>query len=357
MGRRPPAASPPEGCADSGGSRRAPLGWQLPAPLLCSAGSSEGHRTVSLVDVASIAISTVASLAALASLGVARRARGDSRRSADAAESAEHRAARPRLLVEPEGAVQHNATEVIYRVHNFEGPDLASVVVHRPVVGPADGGGVIYPVAATGRGDYGDDVEIGPIALAGYGRFTFKLGSRESLPDFRVKITYRAALGAPWEVSEPLTTPRGPAQLQVARELQQREREEQVADDQRVLDQARRVSYQLHGGAGQGGDGPTFEMTSLHVTVRNDSDLLATDVRLVVGENDFNWSPQGSEPVSPSGRIYELADLPHGALPRASHSEASKRPFRSYPSWLEYRLDGRRFTRAGEGEPALFAAE
>lgn len=268
-----------------------------------------------------------------------------------------NRAVRPRLLVEPEGTVQHNATEMIYRVHNLDGPDLPSVVVHSPVVGPADAAGVIYPVAATGRGDYGDKAEIGPIPLAGYSRFTFKLGSRESLPHFRVKITYRAASGAPWDVSQPLTTPRGPAQMQAARAAQQREREERGAADQLVFEQARRVSYQLHGGGGQGGDGPNFKMTSLHVTVRNDSDLLATDVRLVVGENDFTWSPRGGEPVSPGEKIYELADLRHGALPRASHSEASKRPFRSYQSRLEYTLEGRRFVRAGEDDPAMATAD
>ena len=308
---------------------------------------------MNLVDTASIAISVASFLAAVASVAVAFRARGDSRRSADAAEAAEHRAARPRLLVEPEGAVPHNATEVIYRVHNLDGPNLASVVVHRPVVEPADRGGAIYPVATTGRGDYGDDAEIGPIPLAGYSRFTFKLGSRESLPDFRVKITYSTSTGTPWEVSAPLTTPRGPTQLQAAREVQQRQLEERVAADQRVLEQARRVSYQLHGGAGHGGDGPNFVMTSLHVTVRNDSDLLATDVRLVVGENDFTWSPQGGDPVSPGQQIYELADLPRGALQGSLHSEASRRPLRSYPSRLEYKLDGRRFTRSGEDDPSL----
>lgn len=309
------------------------------------------------MDAASIAISAAGFLVAVASVAVALCARTDSRRSADAAEAAEHRAARPRLLVEPEGAVQHNATEVIYRVHNLDGPDLASVVVHRPIVGSADGGDVIYPVAATGRGGYGDSAEIGPVMLAGYSRFTFRLGSRESLPDFRVKITYRTAAGGPWEVSEPLITPRGPAQLQAAFEAQQRQLEERDAVDQRDLEQARRVSYQLHGGGGHGGDGPNFAMTSLHVTVRNDTDLLATDVRLVVGENDFTWSPRGDGPVSPGEEIYELADLPRGALPRAPHSEASRKPLRSYPSRLEYKLDGRRFVRAGNDDPALLPVE
>lgn len=168
---------------------------------------------MSVVDGWSIAISAAAFAAAVVGAWIAWRARGDSRRSATAAEAAEHRARRPRLLVEPEGTVQHDATEVIYRVHNLDGPDLASVVVHRPIVGPVDGGGVIYPVSATGRGEYGDTAEIGPIPLAGYSRFTFKLGTREPLPDLRVRITYRAASGAPWELSEPLTTPRGPAQL------------------------------------------------------------------------------------------------------------------------------------------------
>lgn len=313
--------------------------------------------TVSLMDATSITISVASFLVAVASVTVALYARSDSRRSADAAEAAEHRAARPRLLVEPEGDMQHDATEVIYRVHNLDGPDLASVVVHRPIVGPADGGDVIYPVAATGRGGDGDNAEIGPILLAGYSRFTFKLGPGESLPDFRVRITYRTAAGASWEVSEPLTTPRGPAQRQAALEAQQRQLEERAAADQWGLKQARRVSYQLRGGGGYGGDGPDFVMTTLLVTVRNDTELLASDVRLVVGENDFTWSPPGGGLMSPGGHIDAMADLPGGALPRALHSEASGQPFHSYPARLEYKLDGRRFVRIGEDDPTQLPAE
>lgn len=307
------------------------------------------------MDVVSVGIAGVLAVVALVSAGVAWRARGDSNRSATAAEAAEHRASRPRLIIEPEGDVPRDATDVIYRVHNSDGPDLALVVVHRPAVAPVDRG-VVYPVAATGRSDYADSAEIGPIPLAQYGRFTLKIGSGDQLPDFRVKITCRAADGPPWEISETLLTPRGPAQLRAEREVRQREAEERQAARRRALGQARGVSYQLHGGAGIGVDSPQWQMTTLRVVVRNDSDLLASDVRLVVGDDDFVWGPKSGEPVPPGQQIDVQADL-DGALPKAPPSEASGKPFHSYPSRLEFALDGRGFTRRGDADPELAPAE
>jgi hypothetical protein len=168
------------------------------------------------MDLVAVAIAVVSALIAAGGFGVARKARGDSKRSANAAADAEHRAARPRLLIEPDGDVAHDATDVIFRVHNLDGPDLVSVVVHRPVLGPADGQ-VVHPVAATSRTDYGDTAEIGPIPIAQYGRFTFKLGSSETLPEFRVRITCTATGKAPWELGEVLKNPRGPRPARVSR--------------------------------------------------------------------------------------------------------------------------------------------
>jgi hypothetical protein len=306
------------------------------------------------MDVASIAIAGVSAVLALVSAGVAWRARGDSNRSATAAEGAEHRASRPRLLIEPEGDVPRDATDVIYRVHNLDGPDLVSVVVHRPAVGPADGGGVVYPVAATGRGDFADSAEIGPIPLAQYGRFTFRFGSRDELPLFRIKITYRAADGPPWQIGEALITPRGPAQLQAERERQQREVEEQQAVERQALQQACGVSYNLRGGAGIGTDSPQWDMTTLHVAVRNDSELTASELRLVVGDGEFVWS--SDEPLPPGKQIDVQADL-KGALPSAPQSEASGKPFNSYLSRLEFALGGRRYARCRDAAPVPVSTE
>lgn len=307
------------------------------------------------MEVVSVAIAGVSTVVALVSAGVAWRARGDSNRSATAAEAAEHRASRPRLLIEPEGEVPRDATDVIYRVHNLDGPDLAFVVVHRPAVAPVNGG-VIYPVAATGRSDYSDSAEIGPIPLAQYGRFTLKIGSGDRLPDFRVKITCRAADGSPWQIPETLLTPRGPAQLRAERDLQQREALERQAAERQALARARGVSYQLRGGAGIGSDSAQWQMTTLWVVVRNDSDLLASDVRLVVGDDDFLWGPKSGEAVPPGRQIDVQADL-DGALPNAPQSEAGGKPFHSYVSHLEFALGGRRLIRRGDADPQLAPAE
>lgn len=305
------------------------------------------------MDEAGVVIASVSAVLALISSAVAWRARGDSNRAATAAEAAEHRASRPRLLIEPEGDVPRDATVIIYRVHNLDGPDLDSVVVHRPVVGPADGD-VIYPVAATGRGDFADSAEIGPIPLAHYSRFTFSVGSREELPHFRIKITCSAADQPPWQIGQTLITPRGPAQLQAERELHKREAEERQATERQAVERARGVSYHLRGGAGIGTNSPHWEMTTLHVSIRNDSALTASKIRLVVGDDEFVWSPP--EPLRPGEEMNEQADI-HGALPNAPQSEAGGQPFHSYPSRLEFTLDGRRYARSGDRSPEPLSAK
>lgn len=305
------------------------------------------------MDVVSIVIAAVSAVVACAGAAIAWQARLDSSRAARAAESAEHRASRPRLLVEPEGDVQADASDVIYRVHNLDGPDLISVIVHRPAVGEADGGGVVYPVAATGRGDYAASAEIGPIPLAEYRRFTFSFGGAPELPEFRVRITCTAHGFEPWYISETLTTPRGPAQREAQRVLEERQAEEREAIEFRALGIAQRVSYYLRGGAGIGTGSMQWQMTTMRIAVRNDSDLTISNMRLVVGD-DFIWSP--SQPVPPGEELDVEAEL-NGALPRAPESEAGGAPFRSYPSRLEFTLGGRSYVREGDAPSALVAEQ
>ncbi len=250
--------------------------------------------------------------------------------------------------------MQDDASDVIYRVHNLDGPDLVSVLVHRPAVGAADGGGVVYPVAATGRSDYADSAEIGPIPLAEYRRFTFKIGSAPELPEFRVKITCTAHGFESWNIGETLATPRGPAQREAQRALEHRGAEEREAAEGRALEVAQRVSYYLRGGAGIGTGSPQWQMTTMRVTVRNDSDLTVSDLRLVVGDDDFAWSP--SQPVPPGEQLDIQADL-NGALPRAPEPEGGGAPLRSYPSRLEFTLGGRSYVRNGESPSALATAQ
>lgn len=303
------------------------------------------------MDIVSTAIASVSAIAALFSAGVAWRARGDSRRSSIAATNAEHRATRPQLLIEPEGEIPRDATDIIYRVYSVDGPDLTSVIVHRPANESANPGGVVYPVAATGRGDYTDSVEIGPIPLTQHGRFTLKIGSHEQLPEFWVKITCHAANREPWQIPAKLLTPRGPAQRQAEHEQALREVAKSQAAERETLHLARNVSHQLSGGAGFGADAE-WQMTTLRVAIRNDSPFVATNFRLVVGDNDFIWSPESNKPIAPGEQIDVQADL-GGSLPHTQRSEASGKKFTSYPSRLEFTLDGRRFTRREDTDPEL----
>lgn len=123
------------------------------------------------------------------------------RRSADAAEKSagaaaitaeadraeDHRKREPQLLVTVDAMVPHTGDMAIYRVTNESAVDLESVVVHRPVLGPVEGG-IVHEVARTGGAIFDEQAEIGPIPAGEYSRFTLSLGPGEKLPVFRVKI-------------------------------------------------------------------------------------------------------------------------------------------------------------------------
>lgn len=161
------------------------------------------HAVTIIATVVAAISAVVASLAlwqAKRSADAANESLAEAKRSADAAEESasaaaitaeadraeNHRKRTPRLAVTVDALAEHDGTDVIYRVTN-EGPaDLDSVVVYRPVLGEVEGR-INHPVARIGA-VYGDEAEIGPIAMGTYGRFTLSLGVRADLPEFRVKI-------------------------------------------------------------------------------------------------------------------------------------------------------------------------
>jgi len=173
-----------------------------------------------VVAVLSLRHSKRSADAAQASLAEAKRSADAAEKSAGAAtitaeadRAEDHRRRQPQLLVAVEALAEHDGTAVIYRVTN-EGPtDLASVVVHEPILGEVEGR-IRHPVARTGM-DYGATAEIGPIPCGTYGRFTLSLGSGGVLPEFRVKIVSRAG-SEEWREVVLLDRPRRPPPPRVA---------------------------------------------------------------------------------------------------------------------------------------------
>lgn len=142
------------------------------------------------------------------SADAAERAAGAAAVTAEADRAADHRARTPRLVVTVDKKVPHDGTDAIYRVLNDGPVDLDSVVVHRPVLGEVEGR-IIHPVARTGVTDYEDQVDLGPIHVTQYGRFTLSLGSRDTLPEFRVRVVCWAG-DESWPLNFRLDDPREP---------------------------------------------------------------------------------------------------------------------------------------------------
>lgn len=192
----------------------------MPSPTV------EHMLAVAIISLAVAAASACAAVLAVVharrSADASERSVAEAKRSADAAEaaaaaaavsaesdrSAEHRARTPQLRVAVDDRVPHNGTEAIYRVLN-EGPiDLDSVVIHRPLLGDVEGR-VEHPIAHTGVTDYQDQVDLGPILVTQYERFTLSLGSRETLPEFRIRVV--CAVGKEtWQLNVTLENPREP---------------------------------------------------------------------------------------------------------------------------------------------------
>ena len=170
--------------------------WFSRAPLQQMPGSVGGHLYGGPYGWGECRNRWRLAVLALVSAGVAWRARGDSNRSATAAELAEH-GLRGRGCLSSRGRSSARRHGCHLPRHNLDGPDLVSVVVHRPEVGTADGGGVVYPVAATAVANFADSAEIGPIPLAHYGRFTFKFGSRDQLPESASRSPVAPPTGCP----------------------------------------------------------------------------------------------------------------------------------------------------------------
>jgi len=170
-------------------------------------------RAVLVVAIIALAVAFVSAAVTLRALAQAKRSADGAEHSAAAAQvsaqaavAADHRARTPQLAVFVEKLGPPDGTEAIYRVRNDGPADLDSVTVYRPVLGPVEGS-IRHEVAATGQGDYGDAAKIGSIPVAQYRRFTLSLGSRETLPEFRVIVRCRAGQDD-WTLNFLLDTPR-----------------------------------------------------------------------------------------------------------------------------------------------------
>src|SRR4051812_30489886 len=97
-----------------------------------------------------------------------------SEESARAAIADDHRAPTPELDVTLERPARwaNDSDVAIYSVRNQGHEHLDSVIVHKPEVDDQ----VRYPVAATGRSDWSDQAEIGPLPVAGKAQFTLSVG-------------------------------------------------------------------------------------------------------------------------------------------------------------------------------------
>jgi hypothetical protein len=68
---------------------------------------------------------------------------------------------------------------------------------------------VVHPVARTSVTDYEDQADLGPIRVTEYGRFTLSLGSRDALPEFRVRVVCTLD-DETWPLNFTLENPREP---------------------------------------------------------------------------------------------------------------------------------------------------
>lgn len=174
-------------------------------------------------SVVAAVIAAASAIIAWRSHEISKSSAADARRSADAAEksaeaarqsaradaAADHRARTPRITIALESKAGYKQGEVdaIYEIVN-EGPeDLDSVIVHRPKTDNS----VHYNVAATGRSDYSDTAEVGPLPIASRTRFSLAVGpwvSDGSLPTLRIHLVCTSASGEAWNIPFTLDPPR-----------------------------------------------------------------------------------------------------------------------------------------------------
>jgi len=154
------------------------------------------------VAIAALVISILALLVSGLAVFFAARQTREARRQADAAQKQLHRADTPVLTVtlrdEP-----RDGPDLLYEVRNDGHQDLDSVVVQRPETPDR----VRYPVARLG-GDYGDEAELGPLAMGAAQGFLLRVGPTQMPPEFRVRISCRVGAET-WPLSR-LLEPRPP---------------------------------------------------------------------------------------------------------------------------------------------------
>lgn len=137
------------------------------------------------MDLAALIIAFLALLAAGAAALYARATARQTQRQADAAAEQIHLAYTPRLEITlKQGGFTDN--DVLYEIRNVGHKDLDSVLVARPITSDK----VRYPIARLGT-DFGDQAELGPLALGESQGLLLRVGPVPNPPDFRVRVTTR----------------------------------------------------------------------------------------------------------------------------------------------------------------------
>ena len=155
------------------------------------------------MDVAAFVVALLAVGVSVASVIYARRAAHAAEQEAKTAAAAERRANEPVLVVEIEEQVDESANSAIYSIRNDGPNDLDRLAVHRPR--PSDG--IRYPIAPVGQDWCEDEAELGPVAMGHAVRFVLSIGSREELPEFRVRVVSERGADR-WERAVLLDPPR-----------------------------------------------------------------------------------------------------------------------------------------------------
>jgi hypothetical protein len=177
------------------------------------------------IAIVAVLIAAISAFYSWRSYEVSKKSAAEARRSADAAEAAvdaarqsasadtaaDHRARTPMLDVklESEAGYGQGETQAIYGVINNGPAYLESVILRRPQTDNS----VHYTVASTGRSDFGDVAELGPLDMAGRTRFTLAVGpwvEGEQLPMLRVQVVCLSAGGDSWTIPFTLQPPRTP---------------------------------------------------------------------------------------------------------------------------------------------------
>lgn len=154
------------------------------------------------MEVLAIVIAVLALGVSFWSVIYTRRATHAGEVQADIAKRVDRRDRKPVLDVMLPDTVNDGVTSALYWIRNDGPQDLDSLVVVRPATEDR----IRYPVALMG-GEFGDEAELGPLAMGQRAGLMLRIGPADELPEFRVRIKTRAGEDT-WEETRLLDDPR-----------------------------------------------------------------------------------------------------------------------------------------------------